>query len=80
MKKLLFSFFALICLVVNAQTTFDIDWEVGVNGAAASATVEPGDTVRWTWTDALPKSVMLETSFTFPPGIIIDSVPEPCAT
>lgn len=61
MKKLLFSFFALICFVVNAQTTFDIDWEVGVNGAAASATVEPGDTVRWTWTDALPHSVTNES-------------------
>ena len=72
MKKLLLPFFALLCFVVNAQTTFDIDWEVGVNGAAASATVEPGDTVRWTWTDALPHSVTSESNSqeAFDSGII----------
>ncbi len=72
MKKyvLIIAFFASISL--TAQTTFDIDWEVGVNGVPASPTVEPGDTVRWTWTDALPHSVTSESGSqqNFDSGII----------
>ncbi|NND63256.1 MAG: T9SS type A sorting domain-containing protein [Flavobacteriaceae bacterium] len=42
---------------VNAQQTFDLDWAIGINGAAASVTIETGDTVRWTWTDSAPHTV-----------------------
>jgi len=61
MKKYLLTLALFVSLTLSAQTTFDIDWEVGVNGSAASATVEPGDTVRWTWTDTLPHSVTSES-------------------
>lgn len=62
MKKTVLTLALFVSLTVYSQTTFDIDWEVGVNGAAASATVEPGDIVRWTWTDALPHSVTSESN------------------
>ncbi|MEL6811961.1 MAG: T9SS type A sorting domain-containing protein [Bacteroidota bacterium] len=42
---------------LKAQTTFDLDWAIGINGGAASLTIETGDTVRWTWTDAAPHTV-----------------------
>lgn len=61
MKKTILTLALIVSLSLSAQTTFDINWEVGVNGAAASATVAPGDTVRWTWTDALPHSVTSES-------------------
>lgn len=40
-----------------AQTTYNLDWAVGINGADASVTIEVGDTVEWTWTDNLPHTV-----------------------
>ena len=57
MKKITLLLIALSASIASAQTTFDLDWMIGINGSAASVTVEPGDTVRWTWTDALPHSV-----------------------
>ncbi|MBT8263613.1 MAG: T9SS type A sorting domain-containing protein [Bacteroidia bacterium] len=57
MKKYLLTMAVMATLTISAQTTFDITWEIGVNGAPASPTVETGDTVRWTWGDALPHSV-----------------------
>ncbi|WP_165805965.1 T9SS type A sorting domain-containing protein [Marixanthomonas spongiae] len=47
----------LMATAVHAQTTFDLDWYVGIPNADASITIETGDTVRWTWTDELPHSV-----------------------
>lgn len=50
----------LICMFAQsfvAQNTFDIAWMIGVNGAPASPTIEMGDSVRWTWGDALSHSV-----------------------
>jgi plastocyanin len=47
----------MAAITVHAQTTFDLDWAIGINGSAASVTIEPGDTVRWTWTDAAPHTV-----------------------
>ncbi|GAA4280763.1 T9SS type A sorting domain-containing protein [Gaetbulibacter aestuarii] len=43
---LLFSLFS-----VSAQTTYQIYWSIGVNGAAASKTISVGDTVEWIWDD-----------------------------
>jgi plastocyanin len=40
-----------------AQQTYGLDWAIGINGSAASLTIEAGDTVEWTWTDALNHSV-----------------------
>ena len=61
MKKITLLLMALIASFASAQTTFDLDWFVGISGAAASVTIEPGDTVRWTWTDAPPHSVTSES-------------------
>lgn len=58
MKKIkLFCIVALIASVATAQTTFDLDWFVGIPSNEASITIGPGDTVRWTWTDEIPHSV-----------------------
>ncbi len=57
---------------IQAQTTFNLDWAVGINGAPASVTIEQGDTVEWTWTDELPHSVTSMPSATeaFDSGIL----------
>ena len=55
-----FKLFFLAVLTVsmaNAQTTFDLDWFMGITEEQASVTIEPGDIVTWTWTDALPHTV-----------------------
>lgn len=58
MKKITLIFAALLTSVfINAQTTFDLDWEQGVSGASASFTIETGDTMRWTWANTVPHSV-----------------------
>ncbi len=56
-KTKLFFLAALTSLMATAQTTFDLDWFVGVPNGNVSITVAPGDTVRWTWTDEVPHSV-----------------------
>ena len=40
-----------------AQTTYNLDWAVGVSEEDSSITIEIGDTVEWTWTDTLPHTV-----------------------
>ena len=42
----------ILCLGIfsaNAQTTYDLDWYAGA-GTNVNATINIGDTVRWTWT------------------------------
>ncbi|UKM64693.1 T9SS type A sorting domain-containing protein [Flavobacteriaceae bacterium GSB9] len=41
-------------LTINSQTTetYQINWALGVNGPAASKTIEVGDTVEWVWSDS----------------------------
>lgn len=61
MKKSL-HIFALALLLnaatsISAQTTYNLDWGLNINGAAASLTIEPGDTVEWTWVDNLQHNV-----------------------
>ena len=34
---------------LNAQTTYDLDWHMGI-GTNVDLTIDIGDTVRWTWT------------------------------
>tara|TARA_R110002049_G_scaffold53121_4_gene148843 strand:+ start:13731 stop:14306 length:576 start_codon:yes stop_codon:yes gene_type:complete len=72
MKKITVLLIALTASIASAQTTFDLDWAVGVNGAAASLTIEQGDTVRWTWTDEQPHTVTSESGSTeaFDSGIL----------
>lgn len=75
MKKITLLMFALIGPMVFGQMTFDLDWEIGVSGAAASFTIETGDTMRWTWADALPHSVTNQAGSqeTFDSGILTGS-------
>lgn len=62
MKKIkLFYLVVLTATMTSAQTTFDIDWFMEVSNGNASITIEPGDTVRWTWTDEVPHSVTSES-------------------
>ena len=49
--------FALIAFSYSeAQTTHDLNWFTGI-GSSVDLTIDIGDTVRWTWTDALPHTV-----------------------
>jgi len=57
MKKITILLLALTASIASAQTTFDLNWAIGINGAAASVTIEQGDTVQWTWTDNAPHTV-----------------------
>ena len=73
MKKITLLFFALATLgTTQAQTTFDLDWEQGVNGATASFTIQVGDAIRWTWANTVPHSVTSKagSSETFDSGIL----------
>ena len=66
----------IFCLVfigaVNEQSVYEITWEKGINGSAASPTIERGYTVRWTWTDGSYKSVssLSKGSESFDSGMI----------
>ncbi|MDT0554413.1 T9SS type A sorting domain-containing protein [Patiriisocius hiemis] len=58
MRKITLLFMAILSAAqLSAQTTFELDWEQGVMGAAASFTIEQGDTVLWTWSNGAPHSV-----------------------
>jgi len=41
---------------VQAQTTYDLDWEMGI-GTNIDLTINVGDLVRWTWTDTFAHTV-----------------------
>lgn len=43
--------------ILSAQGVFEIAWNQGINNTVASPTIALGDTVKWTWADASPKSV-----------------------
>lgn len=73
MKKITLMLAALLATItMQAQTTFDLDWEQGVNGATASFTIEVGDAVRWTWANTVPHSVTNKpgSTETFDSGVI----------
>ena len=48
--------FVFISFGVQAQTTYDLDWEVGI-GSNLNLTINVGDLVRWTWTDTFAHTV-----------------------
>lgn len=61
--NLLFMLFFGICSL-QAQTTHDLDWERFFTSPQSDLTIETGDTVRWTWTDAFPHTVENDTGST----------------
>lgn len=54
---------AFITFGVQAQTTYDLDWEMGI-GTNIDLTINVGDKVRWTWTDTFPHTVQSEVGST----------------
>ncbi|HRN99629.1 MAG TPA: T9SS type A sorting domain-containing protein [Flavobacterium sp.] len=57
MKTILFCLL-LTSAYANAQTTHMINWFMGVTSGQASRTINVGDTVTWTWTEAgMPHTV-----------------------
>lgn len=57
MKTILFCLL-LTSAFANAQTTHMVDWFMGVTSGQASRTINVGDTVTWTWTQAgMPHTV-----------------------
>jgi Secretion system C-terminal sorting domain len=54
-KLLFLLLFGVFC--VNAQTTWDIDWQIGTLSPTTDRTINLGDIVRWTWRDSAPHSV-----------------------
>ncbi len=70
MKNLFFTLLIFSTLSISAQTTHDISWTTGAG--PADLTIDVGDTVRWTWDDALPHSVtsLPGSTETFDSGII----------
>lgn len=57
MKTFITLLVTLLPTLTFAQTTYNLDWFSGVSVADASVTIEVGDTVEWTWMDALPHTV-----------------------
>ncbi|MFL1011215.1 T9SS type A sorting domain-containing protein [Flavisericum labens] len=62
MKKTLL-LLVFTALGLQAQTTHDLNWEVGV-GSNVDLTITVGDIVRWTWTDSQPHTVESEAGST----------------
>ena len=56
-KLLFFSLIVFGIVSVHAQVTHDLNWQIGSLSPATDLTIDVGDTVRWTWTDALPHTV-----------------------
>ena len=56
-KLLLLTLIFFVLVNTNAQTTHDLNWQIGSLSPTTDLTIDVGDTVRWTWTDALPHTV-----------------------
>lgn len=60
-KLLLIMLFGV--LIANAQTTHNFNWFAGI-GPSVDMTIDIGDTVKWTWTDAVPHTVTSDAGST----------------
>jgi plastocyanin len=56
-KLLLLALIFFVLANTNAQTTHDLNWQIGALSPTTDLTIDVGDTVRWTWADALPHTV-----------------------
>lgn len=56
MKTKLLALLFLGIFSTQAQTTHNLNWEIGI-GTNVDLTIDEGDTVIWTWTDAFPHTV-----------------------
>ena len=69
-KLLLLTFLGFFA--ANAQTTYNLDWKMGV-GSHLDLTIDQGDIVTWTWRDTAPHTVENEVGSsveTFNSGIL----------
>lgn len=57
MKTILSILTLVLCIFSQAQQTFNITWMMGITHEEASVTINTGDTVIWTWGDAMPHTV-----------------------
>lgn len=57
MKQILLLIAFLASFGASAQTTHMVDWFMGVPSSETNITIEQGDTVTWTWEDAMPHTV-----------------------
>lgn len=64
MKTKLLMLAILTTFGLKAQTTHDLNWERNFTSPESDLTIDVGDTVRWTWTDALPHTVENNTGST----------------
>ncbi|WOD44279.1 T9SS type A sorting domain-containing protein [Hwangdonia lutea] len=55
MKTKLLALMFLGMLSAHAQTTHNLNWEIGIG--TLDLTIDEGDTVIWTWTDGAPHTV-----------------------
>lgn len=71
MKKPVLVLLMCAAFGLNAQQTHNLDWYMGISSTDASLTIEEGDTVIWTFTDAVPHSVTNDpgSTETFDSGI-----------
>ena len=72
MKKITLIFCLIFIGTLSAQSVYEISWEQGITGSAASPMIELGDTVLWTWNDGSYKSVssLSNGSESFDSGIL----------
>ncbi len=69
-KLLLLAFLGFFA--TNAQTTYNLDWYVGI-GSSVDLTIDEGDTVTWIWGDNAPHTVENEAGNsveTFTSGVL----------
>ncbi|MCK0109322.1 T9SS type A sorting domain-containing protein [Flavobacteriaceae bacterium S0825] len=57
MKTKLLLIFLFTIYLAQGQTTHNLNWERFANGSEMDITIDIGDTVLWTWTDAFPHTV-----------------------
>lgn len=57
MKKITTIIAFFVITSIYSQNTYDLDWAIGINGPAASVTIETGDAVRWTLTDNVSHTI-----------------------
>lgn len=57
MKIVTFCLLFVVMYTATAQNVVEIAWGQGINESVASPTIEIGETVRWVWSDASPKTV-----------------------
>ncbi|TJY34126.1 T9SS type A sorting domain-containing protein [Pontimicrobium aquaticum] len=57
MKTKLLLLFLFVFCNIQGQTTHNLNWERFANGSEMDLTIDIGDTVLWTWTDAFSHTV-----------------------